>query len=291
MPMNKKSKNEWLLTLPSFVWLIVFFLIPTCIIYAYAFKPQNIYGSVGEGWSLEAIKSLVDPNYYILIGRTLFLAIATTIICILLALPVGYQMTLISKRSRHLLMLLLVLPFWTSFLIRIFAWKTLLHPEGYIKNILVFLHVIDPDTSLLYNLEAVLLIMVYTYLPFAVFPIYAAASKFNFQLFEAGMDLGATRTQAFFKIFVPGVGKGIFTAIVMVFISSVGAYVIPDLIGGFSREMIGNKIAQRVFIDRDLPQASALSLLLSLVILLPLLGVVFVSSRQKRIEAEARNRE
>lgn len=286
-----KNKAEWLLTLPSFVWLLVFFLVPTCIIYAYALKPQDIYGSIGTGWSLEAIKNMFDPTYYVLIGRTLFLSGMTTLFCLLLALPVGYQMTLISKRARHFLMLLLVLPFWSSFLIRIFAWKMLLHPEGYIKNFLVFLHIIEPGTSLLYNSGAVLLIMVYTYLPFAVFPIYASASKFNFQLLEAAMDLGATRMQSFFKVFVPGIGKGIFTAVIMVFISSVGAYVIPDLVGGFNSEMIGNKIAQRIFVDRDLPQASALSVLLSLIVLLPLVAVTIFSSRQKRIEAEARNRE
>ncbi len=289
--MNRKTKNEWYLTLPSFLWLLIFFFIPTCIIYAYALKPQNIYGSVGTGWTLDAIKSLLDPNYYVLLIRTLLLGGATTIICLILALPVGYQMTLISKRMRRLLILLLVLPFWSSFLIRIFAWKMLLHPEGYIKNLLVFLNFVDADTSLLYNLGAVLLVMVYTYLPFAVFPIYAAASKFNFQLIEAAMDLGASKRQAFWKIFVPGIGKGIFTASVMVFISAVGAYVIPDLIGGFSSEMIGNKIAQRVFVDRNLPQASALSVLLSLVVLLPLFGITFLTSRQKKIEAEARNRE
>lgn len=289
--MNSSTKNEWYLTFPSLIWLFIFFLIPTVVIYAYAFKPGTIYGGIGEGWSLEAVKTVFDPNYYLLIGRTLFLSLMTTFFCIMLALPVGYQMTLMSKRSRHLLLVLLVLPFWSSFLIRIFAWKMLLHPEGYLKKFLVFLHLIDPDTSLLYNISSVLLIMVYTYLPFAVFPIYAAASKFNFQLFEAAMDLGASRAQAFFKVFIPGIGKGIVTAVIMVFISAVGAYVIPDLIGGFSSEMIGNKIAQRVFVDRDLPQASALSALLSVLILVPLLIILLVSTHQKRIEAEVRNRE
>ncbi|MBA2369421.1 MAG: ABC transporter permease [Candidatus Protochlamydia sp.] len=289
--MNSTAKNQWFLTLPSLLWLFIFFLIPTVVIYAYALKPGTIYGGVGDGWSLESIKTLFDPNYYILIGRTLFLSLMTTLICLLLALPVGYQMTLISKRARHLLLLLLVLPFWSSFLIRIFAWKMLLHPEGYLKKLLVFLHLVDPATSLLYNITSVILIMVYTYLPFAVFPIYAAASKFNFQLFEAAMDLGASRSKAFFKVFIPGIGKGIITATIMVFISAVGAYVIPDLIGGFSSEMIGNKIAQRVFVDRDLPQASALSALLSAIILIPLLIILLVSTHQKRLEAEVRNRE
>ena len=291
MTKQKKNWSEILLTLPSFVWLLTFFLIPTCIIFVYSLMPQNIYGDIESGWSIEALMSLIDPNYYILIGRTLFISFLTTICCLLLALPVAYRMAILPKRSRQLLVLLLVLPFWSSFLIRIFAWKTLLHPEGYIKSILVTLHLVNQESTLLYNLGAVILVMIYTYLPFAVFPIYAASTKFNFQLFEAAMDLGATRSQAFFKVFIPGISKGIFTGAVMVFIASVGAYVIPDLIGGFSSEMIGNKIAQRIFLDRNIPQASALSVMLSLIVLLPLLGITIISSRSKRLESEIRSRE
>lgn len=289
---EKKFKSEWWLTLPSFAWLSIFFVIPTCIIFVYALKPAGIYGSIEPGWSLDAIRSLWNSYYGVLIVRTLFLGLATTAICLSLALPVGYQMATIAPKARSLLVLLIILPFWSSFLIRIFAWKILLHPEGFIKNILVSLHLIDPETQLLYNLGAVLLVMVYTYLPFAVFPIYAAASKFNFQLFEAAMDLGATRTQAFFKVFVPGIAKGIYTASVMVFISAVGAYVIPDLIGGVNSDMVGNKIALKVFVDRNLPQASALSVLLSLIVLLPLLAASRIFNRsKKKFDPEARTRE
>ena len=289
---NRSGKvNEWLLTFPSFFWLFFFFSIPTLIIFAYAFKPSDPHGGVGTGWTWETIKALANPNYYLLIWRTFWLSACTTLACLFLSLPVGYQLAVISEKWRRLLLLMLVVPFWSSFLIRIFAWKTLLHPEGFLKNFLVSLHIISPDTSLLYNSGAVLLVMVYTYLPFAVFPIYAAASKFNFQLMEAAMDLGATRRQAFFKVFVPGIRKGILTAMVMVFIPAIGAYVIPDLVGGANSEMIGNKIAQRTFIDRNLPQASALSALLALFVLLPMMGLTLLSSRSKRLEAEARNRE
>lgn len=292
--MPRKTKEiigECLLTVPSFIWLIAFFLIPTLIIFGYALKPSDIFGGVGEGWTLDTIKSLADPNYFLLIWRTLWLSALTTLICMLLALPVGYQLAISSTRMRQLLLLLIVIPFWSSFLIRIFAWKTLLHPEGAFKHFLVMINAVEHDTSLLYNSPAVLLVMVYTYLPFAVFPIYAAASKFNFQLIEAAMDLGATRTRAFFQVFVPGIKKGLLTAMVMVFIPAVGAYVIPDLVGGTNSEMIGNKIAQRTFVERNLPQASALSALLALAVLIPMAGASLFSYRAKRIEAEVRNRE
>lgn len=286
------KKNEFFLTAPSFAWLFLFFLIPSLIIFGYAFKPEDPYGGVGEGWTLVTLKSIVDPTYFALIWRTLWLSALTTLFCLLLALPVGYQLALVSPSLRKLLLLLFVVPFWSSFLIRIFAWKTLLHPEGMFKHLLVNLGLVAPETSLLYNSGAVLLVMVYTYLPFAVFPIYAAASKFNFQLIEAALDLGASRKTAFFKVFLPGIKKGVLTAMVMVFIPAIGAYVIPDLVGGSNSEMIGNKIAQRTFIDRNLPQASALSALLALAVLIPMVIVTLLSSRTKKmVEAEARNRE
>jgi spermidine/putrescine transport system permease protein len=285
------KSREWLLTLPSFGWLLTFFLIPTLIVFAYAFRPYDIEGGVGEGWTLDTIKSLFNPSYLVLIFRTLVLSIMTTLLCILLALPVGYQLASLSKQWSHLLLLLIVMPFWSSFLIRIFAWKTLLHPEGFLKQSLIALHLIDPTSSLLYNSGAVLLVMVYTYLPFAILPIYAASSKFDFQLFEAAMDLGATRGQAFFKVFLPAIRKGILSGMVMVFIPAIGAYVIPDLVGGTSSEMIGNRIAQRTFVDRNLPQASALSALLALVILTPLLGITLYSARSKKYEMEKTSRE
>ena len=289
----KKGKfvNEWILTFPSLSWLLLFFLIPTAIIFAYAFKPSDIYGGVAPGWTLSTLQALADSDYYLLIWRTFWLSILTTVICLALSLPIGFHLVTISKKMRSFLLLLIVVPFWTSFLIRIFAWKTVLHPEGMLKRLLESLHLIDSQTTLLYNSGSVLLVMVYAYLPFAVFPIYAAASKFNFQLIEAALDLGASRMQAFFKVFIPSIMKGILTAMVMVFIPTVGAYVIPDLVGGTGSEMIGNKIAQKTFAERNLPQASALSALLAFSILIPLMIAAWLPHRARKIEAEARNRE
>lgn len=287
---SHKKTDEWLLTLPSLFWLTTFFVIPSLIIVFYAFKPQNDFGGIESGWSLDAIESLFNKNYLILTLRTILISGITTMICTLLALPVGYYMATVQTPYRHLLILLLLLPFWTSFLIRIFAWKTLLHPENYLSYILVTLKIISPQGSLLYSLGAVLFVTVYTYLPFAIFPVYAASAKFNFNLIEAAMDLGATRAQAFRKVFIPGISQGISTAALMVFISTAGAYIIPDLIGGFNSEMIGSTLAQRVFVDKDLPQASALSLLLSAVVLLPLLiaKLVFFPSTKMNIELKDR---
>lgn len=280
--MNKVK--EVLFSLPSFLWLVVFFLLPTLVVFAFAFRPADLYGGVKEGWSLQSIIDLANSYYFILIFRTLWLSVLTTVGCLALALPVGYFLARAPKHISQFLLFMIIVPFWSSFLIRIFAWKSFLHPEGIFKGILVSLHLVSPETSLLYNSWAVLLVMIYTYLPFAIFPIYVAASKFNFQLLEAALDLGASRLYAFFKIFIPCIRKGIFSAMLLVFVPAIGAYVIPDLVGGTQSEMIGNKIAQRTLVDRNLPLASALAGLLTLTVVLPICGVAWLRAKARRQE-------
>jgi spermidine/putrescine transport system permease protein len=223
----------------------------------------------------------------------LWLSALTTAISLLLALPVAYQMMIVSKFMRQLLMLLIIVPFWSSLLIRIFAWKTLLHPEGILHQSLAFLGIISEETTLLYNSTAVVFVMVYTFLPFAILPIYSGSSKFNLQLIDAARDLGATRSQAFFKVFIPGIEQGLAAAALMVFIPAVGAYVIPDLVGGINSKMLGNKVAQKTFVERNLPQASALGGLLALAVLITVMLVKQqVGIRKKlRLYVEVRNRE
>jgi spermidine/putrescine transport system permease protein len=177
-------------------------------------------------------------------------------------------------------MLLVIIPFMTSFLVRIFAWKVLLHPEGLIKHGLVLMGLARSDTSLLYTPGAVLLVMVYTSLPFAILPVFAAAEKFDFHLIEAARDLGASPPGAFFRVFIPGISRALFTSVVVVLIPSLGSYVIPDVVGGPNSEMLGNKIAQRTFSDRNLPHASGLSAILTLAVLIPMIWVM-LSGRKR----------
>ena len=276
---SRRKFSEWLVTLPSFVWLLALFLIPTVLVFAITFKPATPYGGIGEGWTLETLWTLGNPNYPAIIWRTIWLSVLATALCILLATPMGYYMARVSPARRRMVLLLVILPFWTSFLVRIFAWKVLLHPEGMLKHALVFLGLISPETSLLYNAYTVLLVMVYTELPFAILPIYAASEKFDFRLIEAAKDLGATSLRSFLSIFLPGIRVGLLTAFLMVFIPSLGSYVIPDIVGGPTSEMIGNKIAQRTFVDRNLPHAAGLSALLTVAVLIPM--VVITALRRK----------
>lgn len=276
---------EWLVTLPSFVWLGVLFLVPTVLVFAITFKPATPFGGIGEGWTLDTLRTLGNPNYPAILWRTIRLSMLATGGCILLATPMAYYMARAGAAWRRWLLLLVVLPFWTSSLVRIFAWKVLLHPEGMLKQALVWLGLAGPDAMLLYNENAVLLVMVYTELPFAILPIYAAAEKFDFRLIEAAKDLGASSFRAFRSVFLPGIRVGLLTAFLMVFIPSLGSYVIPDIVGGPTSEMVGNKIAQRTFVDRNLPHAAGLSAILAVAVLAPLLAIVSLRRRESPRDA------
>ena len=276
---TRKKMQEWLISLPSVFWLGLFFVLPTLFVFAMAFRPANPYGGIGPGWTLDNLRHLADPNYLGVAWRTFWISVLTTVICIFLAVPTSYYLARVSSRWRNFFLMLIIIPFWTNFLIRIFAWKSLLHPEGWIKRLLVLLGLAGPQTSLLYNPGAVVLVSVYTFLPFTILPIYAAAEKFDFGLLDAARDLGARPFQAFRKIFIPGIRGGLITAVLFVLIPALGSYVVPDIVGGTSSEMIGNKIAQRVFVERNLPQASVLSVVLILLVLAPLVAVLFLQRK------------
>lgn len=282
---SRRRIREVLVSSPSLFWLSLFFIVPTLFVFAIALKPANPYGGIASGWTWDNLRSLANPNYLVVAWRTLWISLLSAAVCIVLATPIGYYLARVTARWKSFFLMLIIVPFWTNFLIRIFAWKILLHPEGAIKKVLAFSGLIGPQTSLLYNAGAVVLVTVYTFLPFTILPIYAAAEKFDFQLLEAARDLGAKRLQAFARIFLPGIRRGLITAVLFVFIPALGSYVIPDIVGGPSGEMIGNKIAQRVFVDRNLPQASALSVVLILSVLAPLVTVLVLQRKREKPES------
>jgi len=265
--------TESLLTLPSFGWLVLFFGVPTMLVLVLSFKPADLGGGVGSGWTTEHWRGLFDMSYAALVGRTVRLSLACTLVCLVVAVPVAYWIARLGAPWRSRVLLLVIVPFWTNFLIRIFAWRTLLHPDGWLKQGLVALGWAEPNDQLLYNEWAILLVLVYTYLPFAILPLYAAAERFDFTLLDAARDLGATRWRAFSRVFLPGIRVGLLTAVLIVFIPALGSYAIPAIVGGPSSEMIGNKIAQRATTDRNLPLAAALGAVLTLVIFVPLIVV------------------
>jgi len=276
-----RRRNEMLFTAPTVFWLVVFFVVPTLTMVVISFRPTTPYGGVGEGWTLDAWEALANPNYPVILWRTVWLSLVTTVICLALALPIAFVLGRLQGKWRAIMLMLVVVPFWTNFVIRVAAWRILLHPEGWLRESLVALGLIDADTLLLYNQGAVLMVMVYTYLPFAILPLYAAAERFDYSLLEVARDLGAGGLTAVTRVFIPGVSRGLLTAMALVLIPALGSYVIPDLVGGPDDEMIGNKIAQRALGDRNLPQAATLSVALLVITLIPMM-IVYLLNRKER---------
>ena len=281
----RSRRAEWLVTAPSFLWLALFFAVPAVIVLAFTFHGHDISGGVGE-WSLSTWRELVDPDYPAIIWNTIKISVEVTIWSIVLSVPCAYAIARMKAKWRAVVAGLIMLPFWTSFIVRVFAWRTLLSPDGFLQHMLVSLGLCTPDTMLNYNSGAILVVSVYSFLPFAIMPIYTAAEKFDFSLLEAARDLGARSFFAFRKIFLPGVRRGVVSAALMVFIPAIGSYVIPDLVGGRDSELIGNKIYQRTFPDRNLPHASALAAVMGFSVLVPLACVAWWFKRQDAREAK-----
>ncbi len=267
------SAAEWQLTLPSLGWLLVFFAAPSLIIFVISFRTADVTGGIGGEWTLTHWRAWSDPHLLALLWRTVWISLAATALCLLIAVPMAWFMAGCSAFWRNAILLLVIIPFWTNFLIRVFAWKAILHSEGALVGVLRSLHLLGAGDTLLYTPAAVLLVLVYAHLPFAILPLYAAAEKFDFTLMDAARDLGASATRAFFSVFIPGIRGGIGAACLMVFVPVLGSYLIPDLVGGQASDMIGNRIAQRAFADRNLPEASALASGLALAVMVAALWI------------------
>lgn len=258
-PDGRINFREWRLTLPSLGWLLVFFMIPSLIILVISFRTPDVTGGVGGGWTLGNWSAWLHADVRVLALRTLWVSGVTTAVCLALGIPMAWFMARCSATWRGALLLLVIIPFWTNFLIRVFAWKVLLNQDGLFTRLARVLHLAGDHDTLLYNQGAVWLVLAYTHLPFAILPLYAAAEKFDFALLEAARDLGATAARAFLMVFIPGVSAGIGAGALMVFVSVLGNYIVPEVVGGHASDMIGNRIAQRAFADRNLPEASALA--------------------------------
>ena len=256
--MNKKNL-KLLYYLPLTIWMTIFFAIPTAIIIYFSFLKKAAYGGIDgyTNFSLKAYRDLLDPQLLKVLFKTLRISIVITAIVIILAIPTAYFIS----RSKHknLWLLLIVIPFWTNFLVRIFALIGLLGNNGLINKILMDLFKLSSPIAMLYNERAVIIVSVYILMPYAILPLYTSIEKFDFSLIDAARDLGARKYQALFKIFLPGIKGGIITAIVLTFIPAIGSYAVPDIVGGTDGIMLGNIIANKMFVLRDWPSAAAIS--------------------------------
>ncbi|TKJ01972.1 spermidine/putrescine ABC transporter permease PotB, partial [Bacillus cereus] len=252
----KKGK---LLALPTVAWLLIFFLIPLVFVLGFAFMQRGAYGTVEMQFTLENISRVFDPLYLGTLWETVKIAVITTVICLLIGYPFAYTITIVDRKYRSILLLLATIPFWINFLVRSYAWIVILRSQGLVNTLLLKLGIISEPLNLLYNTPSVILGMVYSLLPFMILPVYAAIEQLDKRKLEAAYDLGATPIKAFWNITVPMTMSGIATGSILVFVSSIGMFVVSDVMGGSKVALIGNVIQNQFLGARDWPFGSALS--------------------------------
>ena len=259
--------RTWFL-LPAWLTMAVLFAAPFVIVLAYSFLTRGVYGGIELPWTAESYRRLFDALYLAILWRSFAMALAATALCLLLAFPAALFIAR-APRHKNLYLQLVMLPFWTSFLVRTYAWIFLLRDTGLFNTALQALGIIHAPLPLLYNDGAVLLGLVYGYLPFMVLPIYATLERLDPALVEAAADLGARPLATVFQIVVPLSRPGIVAGSVLVFIPCLGAYLTPDLLGGGRTVMVGNLVQNQFTTARDWPFGAAVSIaLMALVTLL-----------------------
>ncbi|MCZ4282798.1 ABC transporter permease subunit [Kiloniella laminariae] len=299
--MDRKSGRFLLIGIP-YLWLGLLFLVPFFIVLkislsdiAVAIPPYTPTFDLSAGWGgfTKFLSELDFENYIWLIEDDLYInsylsslkiAFFSTLLALLVGYPIAYAMAKAPSEWRPTLLMLIILPFWTSFLIRVYAWIGILKPEGFLNQFLMMLGIIDEPLQIINTDTAVYIGIVYSYLPFMVLPLYSALEKLDGALLEAAEDLGCTAIQAFWKVTFPLSMPGIVAGCFLVFIPAIGEFVIPDLLGGSDTIMIGKTLWADFFSNRDWPLASAVAVVLLLLLIVPI--VLFQRQQERAQEAE-----
>jgi len=275
-------RRNRVLTLPSILIIVFFGIFPLVLILIYSFLKAAPYGGVEWQFSTDAYlnflfqKDIFDdtlqfsPDYLIIYGRSIAFALITTLICLLIGFPTAYFMATRPPEQRNWWVLLITIPFWSNLLVRTLAIMFIIRDEGLINTLLMSMHVIDKPITMLYTNFAILLGLLYSYLPFMVLPLYSSLEKLDFRLVEAGHDLYANKRQVLWRIIIPMAKPGIVAGCLLVFIPAIGAYVTPLILGGGIHLMIGDLIAQQFGSGRNWPLGAAQALILMAAVLVAL---------------------
>lgn len=281
--LQQRHGRKLVILLPL-VWFLLLFLLPFLIVFkisfaemARAIPPYTDLVTWSDGM-LDIALNIAnyigltqDPLYIDAYLQSLQVAAISTLLCLLIGYPLAWAVAHSRTSTRNILLLLVILPSWTSFLIRVYAWMGILKDNGVLNNVLLWLHVIDQPLVILHTNLAVYIGIVYSYLPFMVLPIYTALTRMDYSLVEAAQDLGARPMKTFFKVIMPLTKGGIIAGSMLVFIPAVGEYVIPELLGGPDSNMIGRVLWQEFFNNRDWPVASAVAVVMLLLLIMPIL--------------------
>jgi spermidine/putrescine transport system permease protein len=270
--MGERKGRGWSLGLagllaPVTIWLGLFFLVPLLLILAYSFGTSGVYGGITLGFNPGNYLKVFDPLYLEIIVRTFVIALINTLLCLALGYPLAYFIAFKGGIWKNILILMVMIPFWTSLLLRAYAWVVILNGNGIANRALQFLGITDEPLTLIFTPQAVMMGMVYSYLPFMILPLYASLEKFDVRLKEAAQDLGASRWHTFWRVTFPLSIPGVIAGSILVFIPSAGEFVIPDLLGGSQTTMTGNLIRAQFGQARDWAFGSALSVMLAVLLL------------------------
>jgi len=300
-PFQAQSRR-WMVTAIPYLWMVVFFLAPFFIVLKISFSNSEIaqppyspvFDFLIDGWdeTLDKLASLTTDNYLRLIQdsiysssylSSLWIAGSSTAMMLFIAYPIAYGMARAPKSWRPTLVMMVILPFWTSFLIRVYAWIAILSEEGLLNSALTWLGVIDEPIQILSTNTAVYIGILYSYLPFMVLPLYSNLEKMDDSLIEAAKDLGCTQIGAFWRVTFPLSLPGVIAGCFLVFIPAVGEFVIPDLLGGSDTIMIGKTMWEEFFNNRDWPAASGVAIALLIILMIPIM--IFQTNEARQQEA------
>lgn len=263
---REKARRGLFAALPSYVYLIFFFAIPLVVVFIFSFASRSRTGRpVLEDWNLDSWIGLIDPLFASIAWRSLWLAVVNTLLCLVIGYPFAYWIATRRRPTvRNILLILVLIPFWSNFLVRTYAWRTLLDVDGLVTR---FGEATGLWGQLLFTAPAVFIGLLYGYLPFMVLPLYAAIERIDWSLIEAARDLYASGSDAFRKVTLPLSQPGIVAGSILVFIPSLGAYVTPDILGGARTTLLGNYIVGQFGAARNWPFGAAMSSAILIVML------------------------
>ncbi len=285
----KKANPGPVYAWPMGLWFSLFFAAPLLIIVVYSFLKRDVYGGVLREFSLKAYAQMFTPAYGMIFLWTLWIAVMSTAVTIAVALPCGYAMA--RSRRQTLLLILVIIPFLTNSLIRIFAWMTILGDNGMLNSILGGIHHLVHGLILrdgkefvahkfMFTQGAVILVSIYMYLPYAILPIFTAVDRFDFTLLEAARDLGSTKIKSMFLVLIPSIKSGIISALIFTFIPIFGSYTVPQMVGGKDSYMLGTLVVDQVQKVRNWPLASAFSVMITLLSMLAILWMLVSNKKE-----------
>ncbi len=261
-----KSRRGFLIALPAYAYLVIFFAVPLVIVMIYSFGTRNRFGDTElSGWNLDAYRKLTEPLVRDILFRSLWLAILTTLICLVVAYPFAYFLATRTPMVRNLMLVFVMIPFWSNFLVRNFAWRVLLGTDGPFSRMTEAIGL--GETRILFTPTAVVLGLVYGFLPFMILPLYASIERIDLGLVEASRDLYASGWQTFRRVLLPLSMPGVIAGSILVFVPSLGAYVTPEILGGAKTTLMGSYIVTQFLTARNWPVGASLSFTLTVIML------------------------